>query len=204
MTTCPVGPGHYTNPESALPGQVGNFAVAGHRVTHGQPFLNADQLKPGDAIVVQTDTYWYVYRMLGNVKTGDRSVKNSQGVPGREIVDPSDIERCRPRPGPSRRAADAAVHDHDHLQPQVFGQPADGHPLRAGPRGARVGYEDAQGDRWDALMYTWIWHHLPGPTLIRLFQVLVLVAIVSAVLLFVVFPWLEPHLPLDHVTVNGD
>ena len=54
--------------------------------------------KPGDAIVIQTDTYWYVYRMLGNVKTGDRSVKNSQGVPGREIVDPSDVSVVDPVP----------------------------------------------------------------------------------------------------------
>ena len=53
-------------------------------------------------------------------------------------------------------------------------------------------------------MYTFIWRHLPGPLAIRAFQVLILVAIVSAVLLFVVFPWLEPRLPLDHVTVNGN
>lgn len=53
-------------------------------------------------------------------------------------------------------------------------------------------------------MYTWIWRHLPGPAAIRFLQVLFLVAAVSAVLLFVVFPWLEPHLPLDHVTVNGN
>ena len=48
--------------------------------------------------VVQTDTYWYVYRMLGNVKSGDRSVTNSQGVPGREIVDPSDTGVVDPVP----------------------------------------------------------------------------------------------------------
>jgi hypothetical protein len=52
-------------------------------------------------------------------------------------------------------------------------------------------------------MYTFIWRHLPGPVLLRAFQVLLLIAVVSAVLLFVVFPWLEPRLPLDHVTVNG-
>ena len=81
------GPGHYEG--SAIPGQLGNFAVAGHRVTHGQPFLNADQIKVGDAIVVQTDHNWYVYRVLGNARSGALSAKNSQGVPGREIVDPS-------------------------------------------------------------------------------------------------------------------
>lgn len=53
-------------------------------------------------------------------------------------------------------------------------------------------------------MYTWIWRHLPGPLAVRLFQALLLIAIVSAVLLFVVFPWAEPRLPLDHVTVDGN
>jgi hypothetical protein len=52
-------------------------------------------------------------------------------------------------------------------------------------------------------MYTWIWRHLPGVLGIKLMQVLLLVAAVSALLLFVVFPWLEPRLPISHVTVNG-
>ena len=55
------GPGHYTG--TALPGQVGNFAVAGHRVGKGEPFLNLDQLQPGDAVIVETRTDWYVYRV---------------------------------------------------------------------------------------------------------------------------------------------
>src|SRR4051794_648449 len=46
------GPGHYTG--TALPGQVGNFAVAGHRVGNGEPFLNLDHLRAGDAIIVRT------------------------------------------------------------------------------------------------------------------------------------------------------
>ena len=52
-------------------------------------------------------------------------------------------------------------------------------------------------------MYTWIWRHLPGPTALRLLQALLLVAAVSALLLFVVFPWVEPRLPINDVTVNG-
>src|SRR5664279_3643171 len=39
------GPGHY--PGTALPGDLGNFGVAGHRVGKGEPFLNLDQLRPG-------------------------------------------------------------------------------------------------------------------------------------------------------------
>ena len=50
-------------------------------------------------------------------------------------------------------------------------------------------------------MYVWIWRHLPGPAAVKLFQTLVLLAAVSALLLFVIFPWIEPHLPISQVTV---
>ena len=52
-------------------------------------------------------------------------------------------------------------------------------------------------------MYTWIWRHLPGPVSAKLGQVLVLLALFSALLLFVIFPWIEPHLPISQVTVPG-
>jgi hypothetical protein len=50
-------------------------------------------------------------------------------------------------------------------------------------------------------MYVWIWRHLPGPLAARMAQVLAIVLIVAAVLLFVIFPWIEPHLPINQVTV---
>lgn len=46
------GPGHY--PDTPLPGQRGNSAIAGHRTTYGSPFANLDQLATGDTIVVRT------------------------------------------------------------------------------------------------------------------------------------------------------
>jgi hypothetical protein len=52
-------------------------------------------------------------------------------------------------------------------------------------------------------MYVWIWRHLPGSLPVKLVQVLVLVAAVCALLMLVVFPWIEPHLPISHVTVNN-
>jgi hypothetical protein len=52
-------------------------------------------------------------------------------------------------------------------------------------------------------MYTWIWRHLPGPMAAKLLQSLILVAAVSLLLLFVIFPWIEPHLPINQVTVKG-
>jgi hypothetical protein len=52
-------------------------------------------------------------------------------------------------------------------------------------------------------MYVWIWRRLPGMLALKVLQVLLLVAAVCALLLFVVFPWIEPHLPISHVTVNN-
>ena len=51
-------------------------------------------------------------------------------------------------------------------------------------------------------MYTWIWRHLPGNVAAKAAVSLLLVAAVSALLLFVVFPWVEPHLPFSDVTVD--
>ena len=51
-------------------------------------------------------------------------------------------------------------------------------------------------------MYSWIWRHLPGPTAVRALLALVLLAAVSALLLFVVFPYVEPHVPFADVTVD--
>jgi hypothetical protein len=52
-------------------------------------------------------------------------------------------------------------------------------------------------------MYTWIWRHLPGPLALKLGQVLFLVLAVCALLLFVIFPYLDAHLPISQVTVGG-
>ena len=90
------GPGHYL--DTALPGQQGNFAVAGHRVGRGSPFLNLDRMQPGDPIVVETSDTWYVYRVLGDAATGDFDADPS-GIPGQHIVRPTDVEVISPNPG---------------------------------------------------------------------------------------------------------
>lgn len=55
------GVGHYTT--TAMPGAVGNFAIAGHRVTHGQPFARLLELTKGDQIIVETRDEIYTYVM---------------------------------------------------------------------------------------------------------------------------------------------
>jgi len=55
------GPGHF--PGTAMPGDVGNFAVAGHRATHGEPFAYLDKLEVGDDVVVETMDGWLTYQV---------------------------------------------------------------------------------------------------------------------------------------------
>lgn len=55
------GPGHY--PETPLPGQKGNVAIAGHRTTYGQPFHNIDKVEKGDQILFTTDQGQFVYEV---------------------------------------------------------------------------------------------------------------------------------------------
>ena len=57
-----VGPGHYKG--TALPGEPGNFSIAGHRVGKGAPFNDLDLLSSCDAIVVETQSDYFVYRVL--------------------------------------------------------------------------------------------------------------------------------------------
>lgn len=51
--------GHYDNTE--LPGQSGNFAIAGHRTTYGASLLDIDKLEKGDRVVVETADSFYLY-----------------------------------------------------------------------------------------------------------------------------------------------
>lgn len=57
------GPGHY--PQTPMPGQPGNSAIAGHRTTYGQPFNRIDELVPGDEIVVTTLQGTFRYEVSG-------------------------------------------------------------------------------------------------------------------------------------------
>ncbi|MDQ1688462.1 MAG: hypothetical protein QOK42_1437 [Frankiaceae bacterium] len=51
-------------------------------------------------------------------------------------------------------------------------------------------------------MYTWIWGKLPGGLPGKIAGTLVLLAAAIAVLFLVVFPWAEPRLPFNDVTVD--
>ena len=75
------GPGHYTG--TAMPGQAGNVAIAGHRTTHGAPFNRLGQLVIGDKIIVTTtsgqDWTYVVSAMPVAVSPHDTAVLNYFG-----------------------------------------------------------------------------------------------------------------------------
>jgi sortase A len=56
-----AGFGHFTG--TAAVGGVGNYALAGHRVTHGEPLRDMPDLQPGDRVVVETRTTVFTYRL---------------------------------------------------------------------------------------------------------------------------------------------
>ncbi|MEU6995775.1 class E sortase [Streptomyces sp. NPDC046465] len=72
--------GHYNEGSTKTPmpdAAKGNFAVAGHRNTHGEPFRYINRLEPGDPIVVETQDKYYVYKMasiLPQTSPGNTSV----------------------------------------------------------------------------------------------------------------------------------
>ena len=57
-----IGVGHYSG--TAMPGEVGNFALAGHRSGNGGPMREIDKFEVGDLIYVETATKKYTYRFV--------------------------------------------------------------------------------------------------------------------------------------------
>jgi sortase A len=80
------GPGHY--PGTALPGQVGNFVVSGHRTTYSAPFNRVDELHDGDRILIDTRTSQFVYK-----------------VTGKQVVAPGEVDVTAPVPFHPKRTA---------------------------------------------------------------------------------------------------
>nr|WP_221380896.1 class E sortase [Actinoplanes polyasparticus] len=90
-------PGHY--PDSAKPGQVGNFSVAGHRIK--KIFWRLDELKSGDVIGVETRSNWYVYRVYTSQVVKPSAVEVVAPVPGRPKAKPTKslltLTTCNPK-----------------------------------------------------------------------------------------------------------
>lgn len=93
------GPGHI--PSTALPGEVGNVVLSGHRTTYGAPFNRADELQPGDPIVVETRTGWFTYTVRGLSIVKPTAVEVTLPVPGKPGATPTQhlltLTTCNPK-----------------------------------------------------------------------------------------------------------
>ncbi|MGW9159308.1 class E sortase [Microbacterium sp. NPDC055665] len=117
-------------PKSGMPGQVGNFSVAAHRTTWGKPFHQIDQLRLGDAIVIETADGWYTYRfrtleyvtpetvsvLEPTPQASERGGASSDG--GRYIT----LTACSPLYSLAERIVAYGVFD--GFQPRALGAPA--------------------------------------------------------------------------------
>ncbi|WP_342318629.1 class E sortase [Corynebacterium mayonis] len=108
-----AGPGRY--PDSQMPGEPGNFAVAGHRVGKGAPFNDLGRLNSCDSIVVETRQEWVTYRVMpmssdpaeraaeaASCLDKDQTQRVAHGdyshVKGRHITVPSNVSVIDPLP----------------------------------------------------------------------------------------------------------
>lgn len=109
-----TGPGHYVGTQ--MPGEPGNFALAGHRNGSGAVFQHLDRLDSCDAVVVETKAQWLTYRLvpveaddsarrasaaqcLTPEQTERLTVGDYAHIQGRHITSPQAIEVISPLPG---------------------------------------------------------------------------------------------------------
>ncbi|WP_442784497.1 class E sortase [Arthrobacter sp. MP_M7] len=119
-----LGLGRYAG--TAMPGALGNFALAGHRQTHGAVLDNIHTLVPGDKIYVQTADGFYTYVFRNQeIVLPDRTdvllpVPAAPGAaPGQRLLT---LTSCNPRFGSEERIIAYSVFD--SWRPLSAGPPA--------------------------------------------------------------------------------
>lgn len=124
VTLDAIGIGHY--PDTAMPGEVGNVALAAHRTTYGAPFHRIADLRLGDAIVIETEDGWYTYRFRTLEYVQPTAVDVLEAVP--QVSPTPDGERyltmtsCSPLYSLAERIVAYSVFD--SFQPRADGPPA--------------------------------------------------------------------------------
>lgn len=119
-----LGLGHYRS--TAMPGGVGNVAIAGHRQTNGAVLDNIDKLVAGDRIYVRTAEGYYTYVFRNNEIVLPTQTSVIAPVPGSPGQKPRDrlltLTSCNPRFGSSERIIAYSVLE--SWQPTSAGPPA--------------------------------------------------------------------------------
>ncbi|GAA4051290.1 hypothetical protein GCM10023063_44110 [Arthrobacter methylotrophus] len=120
-----LGLGHYGS--TSMPGAPGNFAVAGHRQTHGAVLDNIHLLVPGDKIYVQTNDGYYTYVFRNNQIVLPSRTDVLLPVPTQPGATPTEgyltMTSCNPRFGAQERIIAYSLLE--SWQPASAGPPQD-------------------------------------------------------------------------------
>ena len=118
------GPGHI--PGTAMPGEVGNVVLSGHRTTYGQPFNAFGELRPGDAVVLETRDTWFTYRVTGSEIVSPDAVEVTYPVPGDPTATPTKrlltMTTCHPKYSAKQRLI--IFSELESADPKSAGRPA--------------------------------------------------------------------------------
>jgi len=119
------GIGHYTG--SALPGALGNFAIASHRDIDGAAFQNIDQLDVGDSMYIETQDGWYRYVFRSHTVVPATAYQAVAAVPFAPDLAPDDryltLTTCSPKWTSTERLIVYGVFD--SFTPRADGPPAE-------------------------------------------------------------------------------
>ena len=132
-------PGHY--PDTAMPGEIGNFSMAGHRTK--AIFWDIDKLVAGDPIVVETADTWFVYKVTGH-----------------EIVKPTAVEVVAPVPDQPGTTPTQALLTLTTCNPKFNNYQRLVVHAATGPQTAPHRGQSRRAGRLTAV-YGWIWRHIP-------------------------------------------
>ena len=93
------GPGHI--PGTALPGDLGNVVISGHRTTYGAPFARLDELTRGAQVVLETRDGWFTYSVEDKTIVSPSAVEVTLPVPGDPTAEPTQrlltLTTCHPK-----------------------------------------------------------------------------------------------------------
>jgi len=134
------GPGHF--PETPLPGQEGNAAIAGHRTTYGAPFHRIDELVAGDEIIVETVQGEFRYIVSEQLIVAPTAVEVLEDKGDDRLT----LTACHPKYSARQRIIVVAL-----LAPEVEALPRPTRPPGEAPPAAPASLDDLDGEGAPAL-----------------------------------------------------
>jgi sortase A len=118
------GAGHY--PQTAMPGEIGNFAIAAHRATRGEPFAYFERLMPGDRVIVQTSGGFFTYEIFAEENITETAIWVISDQPKGVVSTPTaliTLTTCDPRWNSTQRWARwGKLIDYSTTAPKELGQ----------------------------------------------------------------------------------